>query len=312
MKITELFNGKFPPFWDLNEWFVISTEGFLMLSKEDESRRTISIRDLGSASIVHSEKSLWNSIIGIRENLVYMGKVEDARTHLQVRNLACYNVYNRTLVWVKKKETFLLEKYKYPTVNSFDFPFMFTDTIKINLLNGELSFKSGMKEKCWPVGQDFYLYQEGNTLILKDLDEKICWKKKNYYAHWFQVSKEGILYFLLPDNRVHMVEANSGVLINEIILKEIKKTTGQLTINNFEQKNNLSHDKTSVYDVIISDNSIFWINANNNLIIKNSHQVKEIEFQEDIYLSTANENYIVLYSVNDGVSGKLISVQWRN
>lgn len=312
MNIVKIYEGKFPPFWDVNEWFSSCEEEFLILNKDKENRRVLTIRDLRTAEVVHSEKSLWNSIIGVYNGFTFICKVEDARSHIQIRNFACYNIKERTLVWLNKEETFLLEKYKYPSVNPVDFPFMYTDTKKVNLLNGEISANSPALPRYWRVNENFHLYQQGKTIFYRDEDGKIVWKKPNFYGHWFQGFKKGILYFLLPNCKLQMVEAISGDVINEVFLKDIKKTTGQLKITGFEQTNTLSYDKTSVYDVIINDNSIFWIDSNNNLIIKKSKEINKIEFQENIYLSEANKNYIVLYSVSDGVNGKLISVKWRN
>lgn len=309
---STVWEGKFPSYWDLNQWFHLYNDELILIFKND-NKRVMEIVNLMGSGPSHFETSKWNSILGSMDDNIFLSRNDDARSHLQISSVTCYNVKNRTFVWFDK-HSFLTEKYKIPTMNSVDFPYYYISNYSIDLINGTVNSTLN-KNKQWRVSKNKTLSQENNYLICYDSNSNILWSKKLYFGNWFQISKGDKLFFLLPDNTLEILNAKNGNVEHHITLNELKRTTdcvGGL----FDLRNDLSFNKTSIFDVLVENNTICWLNSKNQAVL---YDIKKDEFQaffdlpkkEDLYLAAINDKYIILYSIENYEVGKLYAVHRR-
>ena len=186
---------------------------------------------------------------------------------------------------------------------------------KISLHNGSIISKKKNRNKYWRVTSDKYLIQEQNNLVLYDNTLSKIWSMKEYFGNWFQLVKGQSIYFLLPDDKLEVVDVNSGEIIQEAFLQGLKRTSNCVG-GNFDIKNDLSYNKTSIYDVLVNDNIICWINTQNQVCVFDcsTNVLKNYQFslEDDIYLAAINDRYILLYSIENYESGKLKVIKRRN
>jgi hypothetical protein len=306
----EIWNGNLPAYWDINKWFHIVNDKIVFLYKNDSGKRLIEVKDIISNEIVHSDRSIWNSTLGSFENLLYFCKLDDARTHLQVSRFTCYDIVDRTIVW-SCDSSFLIDKYKVPEIVKADYPLYNAGNLTINLLNGEIH-KGVNLNKEWKISKDLMLIQDSNILRCVDGDNNVIWERLDYFGNWFQGSNNNIVFFLLPNDHFQIINISNGEIIFDIALDGFRRTTAILG-GEISFRNNVSFNNTSIYDLLVYEKYICWINEQNELIVINmdDNSVRNklaFPISMDVYLTHINKNSIYLYDILDYKTGKIISV----
>lgn len=309
MQIKKVWEGSLPLYWDVNQWFYIVEDEIFILSKNDDHRRKIEIvnlLDLDERSVLPSK---WNSIIGFFNGNLFLCKIDDARSHLNINRLTAFNISSRTKEW-GIKEGFLIEKFKTPYFNKDDLPFYYIGSNEINLNSGVFLNKK-KKNANWILGNGLLLKQDDSTLTCKTNLNKEIWRLESYYGNWFQFEKDSQLYFLLPNNYLEVFNRDTGDKLISIFLENIKRVSNSIS-GIFDIRNELSFTRTSLHDVLINEEVICWITLENELIIwskKRKTFRKLILPKRDWYLAEINSEHIILLDIESYEKGSIYTAK---
>lgn len=313
MKLNKIWEGKLPSYWDVTAWTALVGNHLMVCYRDVNTRkRVVEVFDLvsGESSI---EESVYNGILGSHENHVYLAHITDARAHLQLKRVSNYDIITRSVQWTSN-ESFLVEKFKVPTItpqNAAHYPL---GNKVINLRTGELADGSqrSWQQQKWQLGSGLHLEQKGATLSCVN-EREIIWTLADIYGNRYQGTREDALYFLLPDDQLLLINKSTGDEQERLHLDGVKKVSDRLG-GSFDFKNDLSFDTCTIADSLIHEDLVVWVTEDNRLVVKNirTGQVSIVKFDGDEYdlcLSAMNCDYILLYGIKDADYGSLLIVR---
>jgi hypothetical protein len=316
MKLEKLWEGKLPPYWDITTWAVLAEHRVVVCYRELGTRkRILEVFDL-LHGISSKEESVYNAILGTLGTAVYPALITDARSHIQINRMTKYDIISRSAKW-SVSEPFLVEKYKISYMTYLNAESYNLGNKRINLYSGEVSSsKKPFREQGWIIGNGLRLEQQGTVLVCLNSQQETLWSKTGYLGSWYHGVRGQLLYFMLPDGHLVVIDRTSGEELVRVFLTELKTVTGRVS-GSFDFKNDRSFDNCTIADVLIHDDLVMWVTGDNRLATCNLQTGKvfisnEAKGEYDICLSAINSEYFLLYDIRDADYGRLLLSRWRN
>lgn len=306
MVFKEIWNGKLPSYWDMMPWFILINQKLLLCFRDSETgKRILRIVDVLGKE-VFSESSSYNVILGTHSDLILLGHVINARSHIQFNRITLFNINTFTTQWINK-EPILLEKFKLPLVREIRGTDLIIGNKSIDIVDGK-SKTSCLNKNELVINNQRTLKQVGQQILclFKGLE---IWSIEGLFINWYHGCFQQHLYFLFPDNTFLIIDLENGNEVYRLFLKNLKTSTKRI-YGHFEKFNDMSFDSTTIFDVCVKGNFIIWITNDNCIVINNTetNDILSINYpvSDDLYLSSWHDNNIILYAISDHNHGKLV------
>ncbi|WP_027416648.1 hypothetical protein [Aneurinibacillus terranovensis] len=307
MKQEKVWEGRFPSHWDITPWFTIIGEFFVILYREDQNRhRKIQVIDLKTHASTTSE-TYFNTIISNHGTNLLLGRVQDARSHMQLDRVTSCKLPNLRKEW-SIDHSFLLEKYKLPFRTKDNVGYVRIGNSLLDITNGEITEENRKRPNSWKISRFHKLVQRASELICVESDYKELWSLNGYYGNWFQGTIGENLYFLIPNYYVVIIDRRTGKEKYKVRLENLFSVTGRIG-GELEYKNILSFNNTTLFDLLVQDEKIIWVNTNKEIVLIDTRmgvtKKKKFEGKGDICLSTISQQYVLLYEIESPEYGSL-------
>lgn len=308
MKVNRIWEGKLPSYWDITPWFHSYHNWIAICYRDNINNRVLEIKSLESSELTIA-KSFSNVILGNYKDQLVLARVSDARSHILLERLTSINIMNREIVW-SIKEKFLLEKNKIPYTCSEGPSEISLGNKRVNICNGKILTQS-IINKAWFIDNGLNLHQDRENLVCRGVEEK-KWEKEKLHGSWLHGYNSQYLYFLTPKNNVIVLNKEDGKQIVNIEINNIRKVSGRVG-GLFTKLNLLSHDSTTIYDILINNNLIVWINDSNQLVIMNFNKKTQVYYevfgtQREVYLLKITKDKIFVLENIDDEFGRILCI----
>ncbi|WP_246943458.1 hypothetical protein [Bacillus pinisoli] len=286
MMIKLVWEGRLPNYWDITQWTIIIEDKLYILNKLSGER---SLFKLDPLKIEQDKmKTTSNVILGNYSDLIILGRLLDARSHISLRNVTAYNIHTFQREW-RIKEDFLFEKYRVPYFNG-------TKTwnvgkLQVSLATGKVDTKSSVEDKnCYEmlIGQNDFRMFEFQGII------------DNHY-----------IYSNLSNDELYIVKPDS--ILEKIVKLEDLKHVNKSVFGTFQsERNNLSNDST-ITSVLINSYCVVWVTNENNVIVHFYKTEKTVEIKNefrdvDLCLNSITNKQVILYGIKSYEEGSILII----
>jgi hypothetical protein len=286
LNLKIFWKGEFPSYWDISVWTAIHGDYLFSLNKIS-GKRKLYINNLNNKSCFELATSA-NVILGFNKYSIILGRLQDARSHINLNNIIAYDYINNELLW-KNKDNYLYEKYKIPNINGNGYfnigkSFLNLDTGKVETKSNQVNSEN-----------DFFL--ENIKIPLK--------------RNWYQGAIGNFLCFFDQYYSIYLTDKEMNIK-KIIILENLKKVSNKIT-GDFSFRNNKSLQNTTLFDAVINKDYIVWINSDNNLVIYSlkenlSRIIINPNKNLDLCLGSINKKYILIYGIENYNEGSIFVV----
>jgi hypothetical protein len=286
MEIIKVWSGKLPYYWDITQWSVVHEDKLCILSKQSGERSFISI-DLNNMK-VDKIKTTSNVILGTYKDQIILGKILDARSHLNLLNITGYKLKDFKKTW-HIKESFLFEKYKVPYIKR---------QAQWNLGKKSIDLVTG-NVSAITKGKSEY------ELVPVELNEDIDIKN-------FRGSIGNFYFFVdLSENKLLLLNHYTG-LEKIIELNDIKQVNKSV-FGDFDYQGNTSLNNSTLTSVLINSFCAVWITHDNNVAVHFFNIGKTIEIKNvfknlDLCLNSITDKKIIIYGIKSYEEGSILIV----
>ncbi|WP_062239026.1 hypothetical protein [Fictibacillus sp. FJAT-27399] len=279
MSLKVVWKGSFPSYWDISRWAALRGEYLFLLIKNSGHRKLL-IQSLADKRYSFDIPTSANVILGFYKDSIIIGRLQDARSHINLTNLVAYNFLNKELQW-RTKGNFLYEKYKIPYIN---------------------------QEGYFKVGKDFINLETGKITT----DVKLYGSEINlspFKKNWFKGSIGNTLYFFDQNQSIYLTD-NQINIMKSLRLENLKKVSNTIDGDFSIRSNNLLQN-TNLMDALINKDKIVWVNNENNLVIYSlkdslTRILTNPNKAYDLCLGSINEKYILIYGIKNYNAGSLL------
>lgn len=308
MKFKRVWRGVFPKYWDVTRWAILLQQHVIFCHRnENTNRRTIVKIEIDSGETI-TVQTIYNSILGSRNNIVFLARISDARSHLKIDRIGAFDVSYMCFRW-EIDEAVLVEKYKIPTINEFTGDWCTIGNKKIDLNDGHLLIHKQLVDYCWPVDEDLSLVQKNDVLACTDSNGITLWEHPGYFGSFFQGTFEEQLIFFTPLNELVILNKITGGKIEEISFLQARLTTRRIC-GNFEVFNLHSFENTTIADGLVNETTVAWVDENNAFKITNrgTKTVNTFSYPNSCipYLSQINKEKFLIFELENENYGSLV------
>ncbi|KIL40236.1 hypothetical protein SD70_14835 [Gordoniibacillus kamchatkensis] len=308
MKFKRIWRGMFPKYWDVTMWAILLQQHVVFCHRNENTNRRIIMKieiDSGETTTV---QTIYNSILGSRNNIVFLARISDARSHLKIDRIGAFDVNYMSFRW-EIDEAVIVEKYKVPTINEFTGDWCTIGNKKIYLNDGRLLINRKLTDCYWPVDENLSLVQKNDVLACVDSNGITIWEYQGYFGSHFQGTFGEQLIFFTPLNELVILNKLTGGKIEEICLLQARLTTRRI-FGNFEVFNSHSFENTTIADGVVNENIVAWIDENYafNITNRQTKTVKTFSYPNSSipYLSQINKEELLIFELENEDYGSLV------
>ncbi|CAG7644670.1 hypothetical protein PAESOLCIP111_04767 [Paenibacillus solanacearum] len=308
MKFKRIWRGMFPKYWDVTKWAILLQQHVVFCHRnENTNRRTIVKIEIDNGE-TKTVQTIYNCILGSRNNIVFLARISDARSHLKIDGIGAFDVSYMSFRW-EIDEAVLVEKYRLPIINEFTGNWCTIGNKKIDLNDGRLSIQGQLAHYRWPVDEDLSLVQKNDGLACVDSNGITLWEHPGYFGNYFQGTFGEQLIFFTPLNELVNLNKITGEKIEEICLQQTRLTTRRI-FGNFEVFNSRSFENTTIADGVLNETIVAWIDENNAFKITNrgTKTVKTISYPSESipYISQISKEKLLIFELENKDYGSLV------
>lgn len=308
MRFKRIWRGMFPKYWDITNWAILMQQHVVFCHRnENTNRRTIVKIEIDSGETI-TVQTIYNSILGSRNNIVFLARISDARSHLKIDCIGAFDVSHMSFCW-EIDETVLVEKYKIPTINEFTGDCCAIGNKKIDLNDGHLLLHRELADYRWPIDEDLSLVQKKDVLACVGSNGITLWEHPSYFGSYFQGTFGEQLIFFTPLNELVILNKITGEKIEEVCLLNARLTTRRI-LGDFEVCNSRSFENTTIADGIVNESIVVWVDENNTfkIINRGTKIVKNFLYPNSStpYLSQMNKEKLLIFELENEDYGSLV------
>jgi hypothetical protein len=284
MNIEMAWEGRLPNYWDITQWSVIWKDKLYFLNKQmgERSLLTLDLKNMELSKL----RTTSNVMLGIYNELIVIGRVLDARSHITLLNVTAYNIHSFQKAWTIK-EQFLFEKYRVPYINGTN---------------------------PWIVGKRLIDLETGNVDAFSyEFKSNIDLKIKQKKGFDFQgMINDQCFYLHYSKDVISIVDLNSAQekTIEIVDLKHVlnKGIKGKFDLGQISHTNN-----STITNVLINRDCVVWITNKNNVVVHFYKIARTIEIENgfnelDLCLNSITDREVIIYGIKSYEEGSILII----
>ena len=308
MKFKRVWRGGFPKYWNVTKWAILLKRYVVLCHRNEHTNRRVIERIEIDSGETAAFQTVYNCILGWRDNIIFLARVSDARSHLKVDRIGSFDVNSMSTCW-ELSEAILIEKYILPTINDYSGDLYILGNKMIDLNNGHFSNCRQTINYNWRVDEHLSLIQKNDTLACVLKEGTSLWEHQGYFGNYFHGVIGEQLFFYMPQNNLVILNKRTGQKMEEIGLFQIRQTTRRV-LGDFYLSNEYSFENSTVADCLVNETVVAWIDEANVVKVANrtSNSIQSYLNPKSslLYLSQIKKNNLLMYELEDEDYGSLV------